>query len=96
MKQDCIAVKLGQSCRRGRPLHALSVVHHSSYAGEPPLHLPEVSLHLVALVVAHDGVDGPHPPAPHASQGPAPHLASGQDGGTTSNARRDTDTSLRK
>lgn len=67
MQHDCIVVKLGQSGRWGRPFHAPSVVGHSSHISKPPLHLPEMGLDLVALIAAHDGVDGPHPLAPHTS-----------------------------
>lgn len=67
MQHDCDVVELGQSCRRHRPLHALPVIGHRSHIGKPSLHLPEVGLDLVALIAAHDGVDCPHPPAPHPS-----------------------------
>ncbi len=65
MQHDCDVVKLGQSCRRGRPLHTLPIVGRVSHISEPSLHLPEVGFHLVPLIAAHDGVDGPHSPAPH-------------------------------
>lgn len=67
MQHDCDVVKLGQRCRRGWPLHGLSIVGHGSHISKPPLHLPEVGLHLVALIAAHNGIDGPHPLAPHTS-----------------------------
>lgn len=67
MQHDCDVVKLGQGSRRRGPLHALAVVGHRAHVSEPPLHLPEVGLDLVSFVAAHDGVDGPHTPAPHTS-----------------------------
>lgn len=74
MQHDCVLVKLGQRCGWRRPLHALPVVGHVPHAGKPPLHLPEVSLDLVAPVAAHDGIDGFQSLAPHPGQGAAPHL----------------------
>ena len=68
-------MKLRQGDGRRWPLHALAVVLHATHAGKAPLHLPEVGLHLVALVAAHDGVDGAHPTATHARQCAPPHLA---------------------
>lgn len=67
MQHDCNFVKLGQGSRWGWPLHALSIVGHSSHIREPPLYLPKMGLDLVALIATHYGVDGPHPLAPHAS-----------------------------
>lgn len=74
MQQDGVVVKLAQSSRGRRPLHALPVVGHVPHVGEPLHHLPEVGFDLVAFVAAHDGVDGPHLTAPHTSQRPTPNL----------------------
>lgn len=67
-------MKLRQGGRRRGPLHPSPVVGHVSDVIKPPLHLPEVSLHLVALVAAHDGVDGPQAATARASQRATPHL----------------------
>lgn len=67
-------MKLGQSSRRCRPLHALPVVGRRPHVSKPALHLPEVSLHLVTFVASHDGVDGSHSLAPQTSQSAAPDL----------------------
>lgn len=74
MQHGCDAVKLGQSCGRRRPLHALPIVRHHPHARETALHLPEVGLDLVALVASHDGVDGAHPTAAQASESASPNL----------------------
>lgn len=67
MQRNCDVVKLGQRGGWCGPLHALSIVCHAAHVSKPPLHLPEVGLDLVALIVAHDDVHSPHPPALDAS-----------------------------
>lgn len=74
--EELLAVLLeaAQHSRRLWPCQALAKVGHGAHTLEAPYQLQQVCLHLVPLVVAHDGIGGTQVPAPPPGQGSTPSL----------------------
>lgn len=61
----CDSVELHQGRRWCGSLYTLPIVGHVSNVGETSIHFPEVSLHLIAFIMCHYGIDRPYFPTTH-------------------------------